>query len=185
MLMSNLKLVSNDDQAPRVSRSYRFRRPELADAHAVQDLIARCPPLDANSLYCNLLQCSHFAETCIVADCDQGVAAWVSGYIEPGRPDRLFIWQVAVAHEARGAGLGRLMIRELLRREICRAVTHIETTITDTNYASWSLFRRLADHLGAQFNKRAGFDSEQHFAGRNPTEHLVDIGPLPSGPSGG
>lgn len=180
--------VSYDGPAPRVSHAYRFRRPEAADGAAVHDLIARCPPLDTNSLYCNLLQCTHFAGTCVTAEAANkpgGLVGWVSGYVQPESPDCLFIWQVAVAPEARGTGLGRGMIREILGRDTCRDVTRIETTITDANMASWSLFQRLADGLGARLTRRAGFDAERHFAGRNPTEHLVDIGPFCRGFSGG
>lgn len=170
--------------ARRVSQSQNVRLPTAADGPAVHDLIARCPPLDANSLYCNLLQCCHFAGTCVVAEIDGRIAGWVSGYIRPDSPSCLFIWQVAVAPEARGHGLGQRMIREILRREASRPVTRIQSTITETNAASWSLFQALADDLGAQLQRRSGFDTQTHFSGRNPTEHLVDIGPLPSGPPG-
>jgi L-2,4-diaminobutyric acid acetyltransferase len=161
-----------------------LRQPQAADGTAIHDLIARCPPLDANSLYCNLLQCSHFAETCVLVEIDRKIAGWVSGYIRPDAPDCLFIWQVAVAREARGHGLGKRMIREILRREACHGVTRIESTITETNKASWSLFQAIADDLGAPLQRRKGFDTHTHFAGRNPTELLVDIGPLPGSPQG-
>lgn len=150
----------------------------------MHDLVSRCPPLDANSLYCNLLQCSHFAATSVLAEIGNGIAGWVSGYVRPDSPDCLFIWQVAVTPEARGAGLGRHMIREILQRDACRNVTRIESTITETNTASWALFQRLADELGAPLVRRTGFESHEHFAGRNPTESLVDIGPLHSSLSG-
>src|SRR3546814_14681168 len=41
---------------------FSFRNPVAEDAQAIHDLIAACPPLDTNSLYCNLLQCTQFAE---------------------------------------------------------------------------------------------------------------------------
>jgi len=71
----------------------------------VHDLIARCPPLDRNSLYCNLLQCSHFAATCALARHDDTTVGFVSGYRPPSDPGVLFIWQVAVDSTAR-ASLG-------------------------------------------------------------------------------
>src|SRR3546814_7090005 len=49
---------------------FSFRNPVAEDAQAIHDLIAACPPLDTNSLYCNLLQCTHFAETCVLAERD-------------------------------------------------------------------------------------------------------------------
>ena len=41
-------------------------RPTSQDGAGVFDLVARCKPLDENSMYCNLLQCSHFADTSVV-----------------------------------------------------------------------------------------------------------------------
>src|SRR3546814_7919148 len=90
------KIVSADD--------FRFRMPKAEDGAAISKLIAACPPLDRNSAYCNLLQCSHFADTCIVAERDGYIAGWISGYRPPSEPDRFFIWQVAVSETARGAG---------------------------------------------------------------------------------
>lgn len=158
-----------------------FREPRASDGVAVHDLVARCPPLDANSLYCNLLQTTHFAQTCVLAESNGKAVGWVSGHLIPDRPDKLFIWQVAVSPEARGQGLGGRMIREILSRESCRNVSGIETTVTASNASSRSLFRKLAEELGAEFRERPGFDSESHFAGRNPTEFLIEIGPFVRG----
>src|SRR3546814_7010756 len=76
----------------------------------------RSAALDDNSLYCNLLQCSHFAGTCALAEIDGRAVGWISGYLPPEKPDTLFVWQVAVHPEARGRRVGKRLIRELLRR---------------------------------------------------------------------
>src|SRR5690606_42164986 len=61
------------------------------------ELVARCQPLDTNSVYCNLLQCSDFADTAIAAEDANGqLVGFISGYRPPSRPDTLFVWQVAV-----------------------------------------------------------------------------------------
>src|SRR3546814_13244218 len=73
------KIVSADD--------FRFRMPKAEDGAAISKLIAACPPLDRNSAYCNLLQCSHFADTCIVAERDGYIAGWISGYRPPSEPE--------------------------------------------------------------------------------------------------
>ena len=78
-----------------------LRRPSALDALAVAELVRRCPPLDMNSLYCNLLQCSHFADCAVVADCCGKLVGSVTGYRLPEQPDVLFIWQVAVLELAR------------------------------------------------------------------------------------
>src|SRR3546814_3094851 len=107
----------------------------------------RSAALDDNSLYCNLLQCSHFAGTCALAEIDGRAVGWISGYLPPEKPDTLFVWQVAVHPEARGRGVGKRLIRELLRRKACSRVRYIHSTITRDNRASWALFRAIADEL--------------------------------------
>jgi L-2,4-diaminobutyric acid acetyltransferase len=146
----------------------------------VHALIAACPPLDRNSLYLNLLQCTHFSGTCVVADSPtaEGLAGFLSGYRIPGRSHVLFVWQVAVAPFARGQGLARRMLLELLARPECAGTTHLETTITPTNRASWALFHSLARSLHAPLQHRVLFDREIHLDGVHETEELVTIGPF-------
>lgn len=167
-------------------REALLRTPDSTDGAAVHQLISRCPPLDENSIYCNLLQASHFADTSVAAEVDGELAGFVSGYIVPARPDTLFIWQVAVAEEARGLGLAGRMIREILRRPACAQVRFLETTITPDNDASWALFRGLARKLETEVNESVMFDRERHFRGRHDSEMLLRIGPFTaSGASAG
>ena len=156
----------------------RFRRPVATDGAAVYRLIARCPPLDTNSRYCNLLQCTHFADTSIVAESDAGVAGFISGYREPGRDDALFVWQVAVAPEHRGERLATRMLLQLLRRDDCRDVRYLTTSITPDNTASWRTFERLAAALDSHITATAWLSRERHFEGRHDAEQLVHIGPF-------
>lgn len=164
---------------PERQSSFQLRRPVAADGPAVTALIAQCPPLDSNSAYCNLLQCTHFADSCVIAECDGAIAGWVSGYRPPSEPDSFFVWQVAVAPIARGQRLGGRMIEELLNRPSAQGVTHLITTVTDDNDASWALFEGLAKRWNAPLDKSALFDRDTHFAGAHATEWLARIGPLP------
>ena len=158
----------------------RLRHPSGEDGPAISALIAACPPLDVNSAYCNLLQCTHFADTCVVAERDGAIVGWISGYRPPADPDCLFVWQVAVADEARGQGLGGRMLAALLDRPAARPILYLSTTITDGNKASWAMFKAFARRHGAFFEKARLFDREQHFAGAHDTEWEVRIGPLRS-----
>lgn len=166
-----------------VSISHLFRTPDASDGAAINELIARCPPLDTNSLYCNLLQTTHFAETCAVVERNGKLVGWVSGYIRPDQPRTLFIWQVAVAPEARGLGLGGSMIREILSREICRGVDTIHTTVTASNAPSRALFHQLAKDLNAELAESKCFDRDKDLGGKHPSEFLLEIAPV-SGRSG-
>ncbi len=155
-----------------------LRQPVSEDGADVHRLIQRCPPLDENSVYCNLLQTSHFADTSVAAEVAGELAGFVSGYLVPSRPDTLFIWQVAVAEEGRGQGLAGRMIREILGRPNCAQVRYLETTITPDNEASWALFRGLARKLGTECNESVMFDRERHFQGQHDSEMLLRIGPF-------
>lgn len=156
----------------------QLRRPNQEDGAAVNALIARCKPLDENSLYCNLLQCTHFRETSALAELDGEVVGFVSGYLKPEAPDSLFIWQVAVAPEARGMTLAKRLMLDILHRPAARNVRHVQTTITGDNQASHGVFSSLARSLGAGVARAPLFDSDQHLDGQHKTEVLWQIGPF-------
>ncbi|ETX10660.1 2,4-diaminobutyric acid acetyltransferase [Marinomonas ushuaiensis DSM 15871] len=156
-----------------------FNKPSSIDGMAVHQLVASCPPLDTNSVYCNLLQASHFDETSIAASLEDGeLVGFVSGYILPNKVDTLFVWQVAVSEKARGQGLAKKMVSQLLERSICSNVHYIETSITQSNQGSWALFRSLAEQLGTSLEESIMFDKQQHFQNKHDTEFLVRIGPF-------
>ena len=107
------------------------------------------------------------------------LVSFTSGYLLPGRNDTLFLWQVAVGEKARGKGLATRMVMDILGRPHCRDVRYIETTITESNEASWALFRKIAGLLdSAELNTSVMFDRNTHFADRHDSEILVRIGPF-------
>jgi L-2,4-diaminobutyric acid acetyltransferase len=166
--------------APNHNEAWRLRRPTVMDGPAITRLIADCAPLDSNSAYCNLLQCTHFADSCIVAERGGQILGWVSGYRPPSEPSSFFIWQVAVAKAARGNGLAQRMIHALLDRPSAEGATHLITTVTDDNAPSWALFNGLARAWRVPLIRSAMFEQGPHFAGAHATEWLARIGPLPS-----
>ena len=159
-------------------KSILLRLPRLEDGMEVFRLIGSCPPLDTNSSYCNLLQCSHFANTSVAAERDGELMGFISGYAIPERPDTLFVWQVAVSGQARGVGLASRMLNHILARPNCDQIRYLETTITEDNQASWALFKRFAKTQEADFQSSAWMDKEKHFAGQHDSEVLVRIGPF-------
>jgi L-2,4-diaminobutyric acid acetyltransferase len=160
---------------PQIADGVALRRPRKEDGSEVWKLVAACPPLDRNSMYMNLVQCDHFAETCILAERDGALLGWISGHIPPDQPDTLFVWQVAVHSKARGLGLGKRMLKSLLRRPVCADVTRLETTITRSNAASWGLFRSFARDLGGALSDAPHYERDAHLDGQHATEHLVTI----------
>lgn len=109
---------------------------------------------------------------------DGELCGFVSGYLIPHRPDTLFVWQVAVAEQARGMRLASQMIRHILSRPGQASVNSLETTITPGNEASWALFRGLARDLVSVCEESVMFDKEQHFSGQHESEMLMRIGPF-------
>jgi L-2,4-diaminobutyric acid acetyltransferase len=162
--------------SPASEGEIHLRSPLGVDGTAVHALVARCPPLDTNSLYCNLLQCSMFSSTCVLAERNHDLAGFVSAFVLPAASSCLFVWQVAVAPEARGIGLAQRMLLELLTRPECQQVVELRTTITQGNAASWALFGSLARTLGARVRSEVCFDRHQHFNNQHDTEMLVTIG---------
>lgn len=144
----------------------------------IADLIASCPPLDTNSLYCNLLQATHFAETCIKAERGGVLEGWISGYRPPNDPAAIFVWQVAVRESARGKGLGVAMLAALMQCPAVADAQRLITTVTPSNHASRRMFAAFARNRGAKLEVRPWFDRERHFGGRHESEELISIGPL-------
>jgi len=153
-----------------------LRKPTSEDGPAVSALVGACPPLDENSRYCNLLQCTDFADTCVLAEANNQPVGWVSGYKPPREPATLFIWQVAVHPSARGLSLGKRMILDILRRRTCTTVEKLKTTVTPENEASRGMFQSIAQALDASMQEQIRFERRRHFQHCQDSEHLITIG---------
>lgn len=161
-----------------MTQKFIFHTPSKDDGLAVSRLINACPPLDSNSVYCNLLQCHHFAETSVAAKKEGDLVGFVSGYLIPDNPSILFIWQVAVDEQVRGHGLASQMIQEIIGRPNNTEITWLETTITADNKASLALFENIARELGGMVKRTVMFDKQQHFNNKHDSEYLMRVGPL-------
>jgi L-2,4-diaminobutyric acid acetyltransferase len=67
------------------------------------------------------------------------------------------------------------MLQELLLRDVCAEVRHLQTTITPDNEASWGLFSSLARRAGGTLEHETHFCRDRHFAGAHETERMVTI----------
>lgn len=160
--------------------SIQYRKPVLADAPAVAELVRDCPELDNNSQYAYILLCQHFAETCVVGENGERIVGFLSAYRPP--PQRgtvVFVWQVAVHHSARGQGIAGSLLDELLKRDACADVEYLDATITPSNEPSRALFRSLArrHETGCETSPLFSaelFGGEEH----HEPEDLFHIGPF-------
>lgn len=162
----------------KAAEGLHLREPRLEDGKAVHELIGRCPPLDLNSSYNYFLLCSHFSETCAVAERNGEIVAFMSAYRIPKAPESLFVWQVAVDASLRGLGMAGQLLEAILARPAATGVRYIETTVSPSNVASKRVFERFAQKrdLGWQeetFLTEAHFGSEAH-----ESEMLFRLGPL-------
>jgi len=124
------------------------------------------------------LQCSHFADTSVIAEADGEVVGFISGYRLPARPEVLFVWQVVVSSQARGQGLAGRMLAAQLDADACTGVRFMETTITEDNAASHALFQKFADKNDAKLEQSEFFDRKRHFNNQHESEYLIRIGPF-------
>ena len=159
-----------------------LRHPRATDGFQLNQLVSASPPLDTNSVYCNLLQCQHFADTSVAAVIDNRLVGFISGYLLPNDPETLFIWQVVVAEKCRGQGLAKRMLNWLVAQGSTENARHLITSITSENQASWALFEGLARDWLAQVSKDMMFEREQHFANQHDDEYLLRVSPLPNRP---
>lgn len=153
----------------------KIRRPCAEDGARVWQLVQSSGVLDCNSSYVYLLLCTHFADTCAVAEEGDDLLGFVTGYRLPDKPQTWFVWQVAVSATARGRGLGKRLLRTVLaRHEDIRAV---EATVSPSNHASRALFTSLARDLGVPLREGRGFASPL-FPDSHEDEPMLRIGPV-------
>ncbi|AOV17810.1 diaminobutyrate acetyltransferase [Acidihalobacter aeolianus] len=153
----------------------RIRRPKVDDGRHIWRLVRESGVLDVNSSYCYLLQCRDYADTAAVAEDGRGLAGFVTGYRPPMREDVWFVWQIGVAQRARGQGLAKRLLHDVLLRH--PDVSRIEATIEPSNRASRALFSSLANDLGAPMRESSGFSAD-HFPGDHAPEPSIHIGPF-------
>ncbi|NKE69261.1 diaminobutyrate acetyltransferase [Candidatus Manganitrophus noduliformans] len=159
-------------------RTIFFRKPTIEDGSDIWKLAKDSEILDLNSAYCYLLLCKHFSETCVVAESGGRLAGFVTAFRPPASPDVLFIWQIGVAGAMRRQGLGRALLKDLLRREASRGVSFLETTITPSNHPSKALFASLARSLNTPYVEEKGFPESLFPEGNHQAEDLIRVGPF-------
>lgn len=161
--------------------NYQLQKPESTDGARIYELVKACPPLDVNSMYCNLIQATHFRDSCAIAQSDSGeLLGFVTGHRPPSEPDSYFVWQVATSEAARGLGLAKSLIKSVLDRPEHSGVEYLLATVTPDNVPSRSMFQSLADGWGVALVEEPFFEKDTHFMGQHDSEVLIRIGPFKS-----
>ncbi|WP_181798740.1 diaminobutyrate acetyltransferase [Streptomyces sp. WELS2] len=154
--------------------------PATSDGAALWRIAKESKTLDLNSSYSYLLWCRDFAGTSVVArGADGEPVGFVTGYLRPGRPRTLLVWQVAVDASHRGCGIAARLLDGLTARLVAeRGITELETTITPGNTASERLFTSFAERHGARVRREVLFPADLFPGGSHDPEVLYHIGPL-------
>ncbi len=154
------------------------RKPEPADGEKIWQLVKDTGVLDLNSPYSYLMLCRYFRNTCIVAEHNQQIVGFVSGFITPENPGVIFVWQVAVAESQRRQGLGISMLKHIFAREDCPEVRFLELTVSPSNQPAIALYHKFANEMGVPVEVSECFSADLFPAGNHEPEMLYRIGPF-------
>ena len=159
--------------ANRVALRYRASR---ADDGPILWALARANGLDENSPYAYLLWTEYFGDTTVVATTvdDDTPIGFVTAFRPPDDDHTVFVWQIGVDDAHRRRGIAGHLLDELVER--CGA-THLEATVTPSNTASETLFRRFGARHGAPVTTDELFGIDL-FPPGHEAEIRFRIGPL-------
>lgn len=157
--------------ADRSSLGYRLAR--LEDGPALWSL-AKDNGLDENSPYAYLLWSEYFRDTTVVAvdDGDRAVG-FVMAFLRPDEPETAFVWQIGVSADHRRRGIAGTLLDELFERT---EASVLEATVTPSNSASETLFRRFGERHGLSVAVEPLF-GEELFPPGHEAELRFRIGP--------
>ena len=155
------------------TRSLTCRLASTEDGPALWSL-ARSNELDENSPYAYLLWCEYFSASTVVAvDDDDAPVGFVMAFPSPDEPATVFVWQIGVDVDHRRRGIAGRLLDELLERTGAKA---LEATVTPSNSASETLFRRFGDRHGLAVTVEPLF-SEALFPAGHEAERRFRIAP--------
>jgi len=154
------------------------RRPTEVDGGVLWKLARDSGKLDVNTTYCYLMLGKWFGGTCALAEREGRPVGFVTGFRLPEKPDTWFVWQIAVAAEARGQRLGRRLLEHVLGRPENADIRYVEATVSPSNAASRSLFQGFARDRGIGCEITKGFPAESFPEGAHEEEELFRIGPI-------
>ncbi|MFU8780831.1 MAG: diaminobutyrate acetyltransferase [Kiritimatiellia bacterium] len=130
-----------------------IRPPCRRDGGKLMTLVRASGALDANSSYLYYLFADHFSATCAYAEAGDVAAGFVTAYRLPEDPACLFVWQVTVAPDFRGLGLGLALLQNLAERPWFAQIQRVCCTISPSNQASRRLFSKWGKLLGGTWRE--------------------------------
>lgn len=171
------KAASRPEKKRARPRDIVYRPATPNDGREMWRFVKEAGVLELNQSYAYILMCQHFGNTCLVAETDEKMVGFVLAYVPPRQPDTVFVWQIGVARDVRGRGVGLHLLRHLLALDGCRNVQYVEASVTPSNKPSQNLFRAFARKWGVSCRKLPFFPSE-FFPEDHEPEYLYRMGPL-------
>lgn len=151
-----------------------IRPTQLSDGSALASLVKASGALDVNSDYLYFLLADHFSETCAIAvDNAQTPVGFVTAYRLPKDPSCLFVWQIAVSHEARGQGLAKKLLHHLSQQAWFDSIQQVVCTISPHNRASNALFESFADSLNARLTTKDYLTNQHLSLAHDPEPYVI------------
>ncbi len=138
-------------------------------------LVANRPYVGLNSRYTYFLLAKDFSETCFVAEHENKVVAFSSGYVPPQRKDTFFNWEIVVQKEYRGNGLQKLLLLHQIKMADAK---YFEGTINPSNDVSRKNYIQLSELLNAKYEEKIFLTVEDFENDGHETEILFRIGPM-------
>lgn len=116
----------------------------MNDVQEVIELVARCKPyvVPYNQYAYWILQ-NYFGSTCRIVKVENKIIGYISAMPSIDK-NTVFIWQLCIDDEFRGKGLGTLLLSSVSDEAIRLGYGNLQLSISDTNTASQSLFKRFA-----------------------------------------
>lgn len=154
-----------------------FRAAKSGDGADLWQLIKNAGTLEPNTSYFYLIFAEHFGDTCLIAEKDGVVVGGVIAYRPPTDPNAVFVWQIGVAPEGRGQGLGKRLLQALMQLPACTDARWLTATVADDNEISQRLFRGFARDENVACEESDFFTADM-FPQEHEAERLFRIGPL-------
>ena len=179
MTLSRAASSRSSGDTPGDGHTIKIRRSRLeyGDGGAMWRVARESGVLEENAEYTYHMFSHFFGETSTVADLDGKAVGFVAGFRPPYREDSLFVWQIAVAEEARGRGLAAAMLHGLIQR-LSPRIHYLEATVTPDNDASMRTFRKIARDLDTSVTEEVLFPGNRFHGPSHEDEMLFRIGPI-------
>ncbi len=171
--------AASEGSGPSDAETIKIRRSRLeyGDGSAMWRVARESGVLEENAEYTYHMFSHFFGETSTVADLDGVAVGFVAGFRPPYRQDSLFVWQIAVAEEARGRGLAAAMLHGLIQR-LSPRIHYLEATVTPDNEPSMRTFRKIARDLETSITEEVLFPGNRFHGPSHEDEVMFRIGPI-------